>query len=302
MIDTLSDQTQDVREVEISSEDFLASYVNEMEKRANGITNLVDIGIPNTSVTADSLNIIGGRPGMGKTALAIHIANHITTQEKEKEVLIFSLEMPARQIMDRFISKKTRLAVSVLQDPINSSLEQDYIFSKIGNAFEEFKEQKIKVVDSVTNPDLIIKKIRETANNGKLGCVIIDYLGLMVELSTHFNKTEVIADITKKLKRLAIEINVPIILLSQLNRLSSNENREPKASDLRDSGAIEQDADLILFPYRDFNDEENQDLAKIIVAKNRHGEAGVSQIMNFQFGNFYFAENDNKNWQGSDFS
>lgn len=242
------------------------------------------------------LIIVAARPAMGKTTLCLNFMQHVL--EADKGVVFFSLEMPAEQIMMRMLSAKTSIP---LQSIINSQMSDDEI-TRMTDACEYMSNKKLFVFDSgEANIHQIRTQMRKLkASNPEISLCVIDYIGLMTSTSNFSERHLQIADISRGLKLLARELNMPIIALSQLNRgLESRADKRPMMSDLRESGAIEQDADVVLFVYREnvylereekeraeqakkdgkeyipkFNPNKLEENAEIIIGKNRNGETG----------------------------
>ena len=219
--------------------------------------------------------VIAGRPSMGKTTFAMNIAEYAAIKG-DKPVLIFSLEMPAEQLTMRMISSLGRID----QHNLRTGNLKDEDWPRISSAVSMLSEAKMYIDDT---PALSPMEIRARARrvsraNGGLGMIIIDYLQLMQIPSSKENRTNEISEISRSLKALAKELDVPVVALSQLNRgLESRTDKRPVMSDLRESGAIEQDADVIAFIYRDevYNDDSpDKGTAEIIIRKQRNGPIG----------------------------
>jgi replicative DNA helicase len=220
------------------------------------------------------LIIIAGRPSMGKTTLAINIAENAAIGSKIPTA-IFSMEMPAQQLAFRMISSLGR----VDQTHLRTGNFPDEDWSRINTAVQLMSEAPIFIDDSPSlSPTDIRARARRLHREHKLGLIVIDYLQLMqVEGSTENRATE-LSEISRSLKALAKELEVPVVALSQLNRsVEQRTDKRPVMSDLRESGAIEQDADLIVFIYREevYNkDTPRKGLADIVIAKQRNGPIG----------------------------
>lgn len=244
------------------------------EKRAasSGFAQLDNVisGLNNSD-----LIIIAARPAMGKSAFALNIAVNMCKRSK-KEVAIFSLEMGGEQIASRMLASEALVNNTALR---SGRLELDD-WEKLVSATELLAGLPIYVDDGggITVPQMKAKLRR--LNN--LGLVVIDYLQLMESPNHHTSRVTEVSEITRQLKLMAKELNVPVIALSQLSRNAEQRtDKRPLLSDLRESGSIEQDADIILFLYRDAYYEktaENQSLAECIVAKNRHGQTDTIQL------------------------
>ncbi len=223
------------------------------------------------------LVIIAGRPSMGKTAFSMNLAQNASLRSEETGIVaVFSLEMSSQQIAMRMLATEARVDMQHLRTGRFS--QEDW--RKLAAATGSLAESRIFVDDTpaITVLELRSKCRRLKRENMGLDLVIIDYVQLMSGRSDIDNRAQEISEITRSLKGLAKELNVPVIALSQLNRsLEQRADKRPVMSDLRESGAIEQDADVIMFIYRDevYNKKpENEGLAEIIIAKQRNGPIG----------------------------
>lgn len=229
------------------------------------------------------LIIIAGQPGMGKTELAIMMANYIGSQRGIG--LFISMEMSDTQIVERHVADRAGLSIGRLRNPIGMS-DEDY--ARVSGAVNSISEQENYVLDATMGVDEIIAHAEKMVMGDGLGFLCIDYLGLVTKQKAERNDLA-IADITRKLKRFSLTNKVPVILLSQLNRnVASRADKRPIIQDLRDSGSIEQDADVIIFPYRDEVHDQNstmKGIAEIIVAKYRSGEP-TTAYMGWRNGHF----------------
>lgn len=221
------------------------------------------------------LIILAARPGMGKTSFAMNIATKVSKRFRDKQICVFSLEMSKEQIVARMLSSEASLPSDVMKTGRLSSNDQ---FSNVMLAADVLQNLEIYIDDTPgCNVSAIKSKLRRMKN---LGVVIIDYLQLMTSVNNfHGNRVAEISEITRNLKIMAKELNVPIIALSQLARgPEQRTDKRPMLSDLRDSGSIEQDADIVLFLYNNSyydKTEPNKNLCECLVAKNRHGETGT---------------------------
>ncbi len=230
-----------------------------------------------TGLNKSDLILVAARPGMGKTSFALNIASNVAVRSGKK-VAIFSLEMSKEQLVSRILSSEALIQSSALRTG-NLSPED---WTKLAMTAQLLSKAEIYIDDTpgVTVAD-IKAKLRRLPD---LGLVIIDYLQLMTSgrRSGGENRVQEISEITRSLKIMAKELNVPVITLSQLSRgPDARADHRPMLSDLRDSGSIEQDADIVLFLYRDvyYNREsEEQNVAECIVAKNRHGETDSVKV------------------------
>ncbi len=219
------------------------------------------------------LVLVGARPGMGKTAFALNLAVS-AAKRTGKAVCIFSLEMSAEQLVTRLLSGEALVDNMKLR---SGELSDDE-WQRLAHASSELSETRILIDDtSGITVAAMMAKLRRVKD---LGLVVVDYLGLMQSEQKRDNRVQEVTEISRNLKLMAKEFNVPVICCAQLNRgTESRTGNRPMLSDLRDSGAIEQDADIVMFLYRDeyYNkDMDNpQTTAEVIIAKNRHGSTGT---------------------------
>ncbi len=225
------------------------------------------------------LIIVAGRPSMGKTTFAMNVAEHVAIKS-DKPVAVFSLEMPAEQLVLRMMSSLGHID----QHKVRTGKLADDDWPRLTSAISILNEASLFIDDS---PGLTPMEIRARARrlqreHGKLGMIVIDYLQLMQSSGTSENRTNEISEISRSLKSLAKELDVPVVALSQLNRnLEQRTDKRPVLSDLRESGSIEQDADLVVFIYRDEvyrEDSPDKGLAEIIIAKQRNGPIGKVKL------------------------
>ncbi|WP_442863534.1 replicative DNA helicase [Campylobacter sp. RM16187] len=247
------------------------------------------------------LIIIAARPGMGKTTICLNLMSNVL--QRGNGVVFFSLEMPAEQIMLRMLSAKTSIP---LQNIMTAKMD-DEEWSRMSDACEDMSNKKFFVYDSgYINIHQIRTQMRKLkSSHPEISLCVIDYIGLMMATSNYSDRHLQIAEISRGLKLLARELDMPIIALSQLNRsLEARANKRPMLSDLRESGAIEQDADMILFVYRDevyleqeekerekkakaegkeysprFIPNKIEEDAEIIIGKNRNGPVGTVDVI-----------------------
>jgi len=263
--------------------ELLPGFIDALDARFNNggelsglSTGFTDLDKITTGLHDGDLVIVAGRPSMGKTTLASNIARYIALGGKS--ALFFSLEMPEDQIVKREIA-----AIGGIElNRIRSGKMEETDFSRVANAMSQLNNQRFLIDDtSGLNINQIRSRARRTKKKHGLDIIVVDYLQLMDGKGD--NRTQQIEMISRGLKGLAKELNVPVIALSQLNRsLEQRTNKRPMMSDLRDSGAIEQDADLILFVYRDevYNeDSPDKGTAEIIIAKQRNGEIGKVRLV-----------------------
>ena len=260
----------------------------------NGVTGVttgfVELDKKTAGLQPSDLIIVAARPSMGKTTFAMNLCEN-AAMASDKPVLVFSLEMPAEQIMMRMIASLARVDQTKIRTGQNLDETE---WSKIASVFGMFKQKNNLYIDDssgLTPTELRSRARRVYRENGGLSMIMVDYLQLMRAPAFSDNRTLEIAEISRSLKALAKELEVPVIALSQLNRtLEQRADKRPVNSDLRESGSIEQDADLIMFIYRDevYNDNsEDKGVAEIIIGKQRNGPIGrVRLAFNGQFSRF----------------
>lgn len=268
--------------------------LNELAKNKGQIPGITT-GFPDIDNMISGLNktdfvLVASRPGMGKTAIALNMAL-AAAKKQEKAVVIFSLEMSKEQLATRLLSSESFVDSKKL---ITGDLG-DNDWTKIAVASESLSRCDIRIDDNPTvTPAEMKAKCRRVDN---LGLIIIDYLQLMsLGVRKSDNRVQEVSEMSRSLKIMAKELNVPVLCLSQLSRANEKRtDKRPMLSDLRESGAIEQDADIIMFLYRDdyYNDDtDRRNIAEVIIAKNRHGSTGTVEL---QFVPQYtvFASRDN---------
>ena len=243
-------------------------------------TGLRDLDTKINGLNKSDLLLVAARPGMGKTSIALNIALAVA-KKTDKTVAFFSLEMSREQLAMRLLSNES----FVDNQKLVTGKLSDEEWTKLGIASSALSQTDIRVDD---NPSISVAEMKAKCRRlDNLGLVLIDYLQLMTSAGTgqssnNANRVQVVSDISRALKIMAKELNVPVICLSQLSRANeSRTDKRPMLSDLRESGAIEQDADEVLFIYRDdyYNpDTEEKNVAEIIIAKNRHGETGTVKV------------------------
>ena len=242
-------------------------------------TGFADIDRMTSGLQPGDLVVVAGRPSMGKTAFALNVGEHVALNTGQP-VAVFSMEMGASQLALRMIGSVGRLDQHKLRTGRLASEDWERLSAALGR----LNEAPILIDET---PALNAIEVRSRARRllktyGKLGLVIVDYLQLMQASTTGENRATEISEISRSLKALAKELRVPVMALSQLNRsLEQRPNKRPVMSDLRESGAIEQDADLILFIYRDevYNPEtQEKGVAEIIIGKQRNGPIGTARL------------------------
>jgi replicative DNA helicase len=278
----LNDETKPRR-----ADTFLASTLDQIEKSIKeGLPTVPskfhDLDAITGGFHPGELIILAARPSMGKTALSLNFT--LSALSAGKTTLYFSLEMPAEQIIIRVLSMLSKTD----QDQLRKGKLQD--FHRVSASIEQLKSMPLYIDESSSltissirsRARSVAKQIEATEPGKKLDFIVIDYLQLLRGSSNYENRVLEVSEISRSLKSLSKELKVPIIALSQLNRsLESRNNKKPMMSDLRESGAIEQDADLIMFIYRDeyYNPSSpKKGIAEIIIAKHRNGATGTIEL------------------------
>lgn len=264
--------------------DMIEDTIEKLEKLFNnkeqitGVpTGFIDLDKITNGMQNSDLVIIAGRPAMGKTAFALNIALN-AARKANSSVAIFSLEMSSQQLVQRLLSSEARIDASKLRS--GKLYKEDW--DNLTTASSELNELKLFIDDTpAINVTELRAKCRRLKRESGLDMVIIDYLQLMSGGKSD-NREQQISEISRSLKALAKELDIPVLALSQLNRSVEGRNdKRPMPSDLRESGAIEQDADIIIFLYRDevyHKDSNDKGIAEIIIAKHRHGPTGVVRL------------------------
>ncbi|EMX6854081.1 replicative DNA helicase, partial [Salmonella enterica] len=258
-----------------------------------------DLNKKTAGLQPSDLIIVAARPSMGKTTFAMNLVENAAINS-DKPALVFSLEMPSDQLMMRSLASLSR----VDQTRIRTGQLGDEDWAKISGAMSILLDNRNIFIDDssgLTPTELRSRARRVYRENGGLSMIMVDYLQLMRVPELKENRTLEIAEISRSLKALAKELQVPVVALSQLNRsLEQRADKRPVNSDLRESGAIEQDADLIMFLYRDEVYHENSDLrgiAEVIIGKQRNGPIGTVRLtFNGQYSRFdnYAGQNWNE--------
>ncbi len=242
-------------------------------------TGFIDLDRMTSGMQPGDLIIVAGRPSMGKTAFSLNIGEHVAV-EQGLPVAVFSMEMAGTQLAMRMLGSVGRLDQHRLRT--GRLLDQDW--PRLTHAIQRMNDAQLFIDETpALNPMELRARSRRLARQcGQLGLIIIDYLQLMSGSGGGENRATEISEISRSLKGLAKELNCPVIALSQLNRsLEQRPNKRPVMSDLRESGAIEQDADVILFIYRDevYNpDSQDKGTAEIIIGKQRNGPIGTVRL------------------------
>ncbi len=265
----LLDQTVDVLEA-----------INERGNSVTGTpTGYVDFDELTAGLQPNALIVVGARPGMGKTSFAMGMAGHAALEE-DRPVLFFSLEMSRLELSQRLLCSEARVDSTRVRNGRLS--EEDW--SRISHAIGRLSEARLWIDD---NPNVTVMEIRSKARRlqakvGQLGMVVVDYIQLMSGRSNAENRQVEVAEISRGLKILARELQCPVVALAQLNRsLEQRADKRPMLSDLRESGSLEQDADVVVFLYRDelYNNETtDRGTAEVLVAKHRAGPTGMVRL------------------------
>lgn len=246
-------------------------------------TGFVDLDRLTGGLQPGSLNILAARPSMGKTSFALNVVQHVAMRYR-RPVLVFSLEMPAEQLVYRMLGSEAKVNVHGLR---TGNFSED-AWKRLASAAGRLHQAPIYIDDnsSLSAMELKARCRRFKAEHKDLALVVVDYLQLLYVNKRVDNKQQEVAEISRTLKAVARELEVPLLALSQLSRaVEQRQDRRPQLSDLRDSGAIEQDADLVMFIYRpdvyqpEPPDSREPSTAEVIVAKHRNGPTGVVNLL-----------------------
>ncbi|MCP5168104.1 MAG: replicative DNA helicase [Pseudomonadales bacterium] len=242
-------------------------------------TGFKDLDGMTSGLQPSDLVIVAGRPSMGKTSFAMNLVEHAILHQ-ERPILVFSMEMPADSLIIRMLSSVGRIDQTRIR---NGKLEQED-WPKLSTAVSKLKDVPLYIDDTpaLTPTEVRSRARRVMREHGELGMIMVDYLQLMQVAGSSEGRTAEISEISRSLKAIAKEFQCPMVALSQLNRsLEQRPNKRPVNSDLRESGAIEQDADVIMFIYRDevYNEESpDKGVAEIIIGKQRNGPIGICRL------------------------
>lgn len=277
-----------------------ADRIEELSTRGESITGVptgfADFDELTAGLQPGELIIVAGRPSMGKTAFALNIAENVALLTL-RPVLVFSLEMQSDLLATRMLSSLGRIDQNRLRT--GKLLEEDW--PRLTSAMQMMHQSKMFIDDAsgITPTELRARARRVKRKHKDLGLIVVDYLQLMHVPHYKDNRTQEISEISRSLKLIAKELNVPVVALSQLNRsLESRQDKRPMMSDLRESGAIEQDADVICFIYRDevYNPEtQDKGVAEVIIGKQRNGPIGKVRLT-FLGAYTRFENHANNNW------
>jgi replicative DNA helicase len=256
-------------------------HLHKTKNELRGVpTGFVELDNRLSGFQKSDLIILAGRPSMGKTALALDMARKAAVNHKVP-VAIFSLEMSSQQLVDRMLAAESQVDSWKIRTGHNLSVEND--FRAIGDAISRLSEAPIYIDDTPGNNILKIRAVARRLKNDKgIGLIVVDYLQLMVPSQTKFNDNLVqqVTEISRSLKNLARELEVPVLALSQLSRAVEQRGGKPRLSDLRDSGSIEQDADVVMFIHREADQElgGKKQEAEILIEKHRNGPTGSAKL------------------------
>lgn len=264
--------------------DTTLDHLEELFENKSSITGtptgFTDLDRLFSGLQPSAFYVVGARPAMGKTAFGLGMAAHAAIRGM-RPVLVFSLEMGHLEVAQRLLSAEAKVDAKAMRDGRLSTED----WTRISNGIGRLGEAPIWIDD---NPNVTIMEIRAKARRlrsrvGDLGMIVVDYLQLMTGRQSADNRQVEVAEISRGLKILARELRCPVVALSQLSRnLEMRQDKRPMLADLRESGAIEQDADVVMFIYRDEmyhpGNPETQGLAEIIVAKNRNGPTSITSL------------------------
>jgi len=274
----VTDSLKPLRELLAASLDHLEALYNRGDAVTGVPTGYLDLDEQLSGLQPSSLVIVGARPSMGKTSFALGLAAHAAV-ERRQPVLFFSLEMSHLELTQRLLCSEAKVDSSRMRN--GRLMQSDW--PKVVAAMGKLGEAPLFIDD---NPNLTVMEIRAKARRLKsregLGLIVVDYLQLMSNPSSAENRQVEVSEVSRGLKILARELEVPVVALSQLSRaLEGRADKRPMLADLRESGSLEQDADVVLFIYRDevYNKESpDRGTAEIIIAKHRNGPTGSVQL------------------------
>lgn len=271
----------------IALNQLLASTVDTIDMLYNSdsqitglSTGFTDLDEKTSGLQPSDLVIVAGRPSMGKTTFAMNLVEN-ALMKSDKTILVFSLEMPAESLVMRMISSLGRIE----QGRVRTGKLDDEDWSRLTSTVALLQSRKLYIDDTagISPTEMRARARRVAREQGEIGLIMVDYLQLMQLGGSSENRVNEISEISRSLKALAKEFNCPVVALSQLNRsLEQRPNKRPVNSDLRESGAIEQDADVIMFVYRDevyHPETEHKGIAEIIIGKQRNGPIGTTRLM-----------------------
>lgn len=276
--DSTTGQTHELRDVVTKAMDRIALRSEEKHPITGVGSGLLELDDLTAGFQPTQLVILAARPSMGKTALALNVAEHVAL-DQNGAVLIVSLEMGEMELAERLLCARSRVDGDKLRKGKGLGTRE---MALLGKAYDQLRSSPIFIDSTPTRNMLqITANARRLKMRNDLKLILVDYIQLVDSENSSDSRQEQIAKISRRLKALARELNVPVIALSQLNRAVENrEDRRPRMADLRESGAIEQDADLVLLLHRpeyyDANDQPG--IAELILAKNRNGPTGTVRL------------------------
>ncbi|VAW75857.1 Replicative DNA helicase (DnaB) [hydrothermal vent metagenome] len=268
----------DIKELLTRAVDRIDTLFHQDNPLTGIATGFTEIDEMTAGLQSSDLIIVAGRPSMGKTTFAMNIAEHAAIRDNVP-VAVFSMEMPGEQLAMRLMSSLGRID----QTKVRTGKLDDDDWPRLTSAVSILSKAPLFIDDTpALSPTELRARARRLKREHNLGLIVIDYLQLMQVPGSNENRTGEISEISRSLKALAKELEVPVIALSQLNRsLEQRPNKRPVMSDLRESGAIEQDADVIMFIYRDEvydDDSPDKGTAEIIIGKQRNGPIGIRRL------------------------
>ncbi len=278
--DRVSDSAKEIKDAMKDANGVIAKMLMKKGELTGVTSGFKDLDAMTFGFQRQEMIIIAARPSMGKTSFALNIAESAAMPKPGREpvpTLIFSLEMSSSQLALRMLCARSRVNLKLLRDGLVS--RDGHEVNALGKTAEEFKKAPILIDDS---SNLTIMEIRAKARRiyarKKLGMIIVDYLQLVSGSDPRAPREQQVAEVSRGLKALAKELDLPVLVLSQLNRSSEKENRTPRLSDLRESGSIEQDADIVIMLSRPKDADEKfqtaASAADLIIAKQRNGPVG----------------------------
>ncbi len=256
-------------------------HLHKTKDELRGVhTGFPDLDNKLSGLQKSDLIILAARPSMGKTSLALDIARKAAVTHKVP-VAIFSLEMSSQQLVDRMLAAESQVDSWKIRTGHNLSVTDD--FKAIGDAISRLSDAPIYIDDQAGNNILKMRAVARRLKNEKgLGLIVVDYLQLMLPTHNRFsdNMVQQVTEISRSLKNLARELDVPVLALSQLSRAVEQRGGKPRLSDLRDSGSIEQDADVVMFIHRESDQDAGgrKEEAEIMIEKHRNGPTGVVKL------------------------
>lgn len=265
-IEFQTEKDEEFVEQVVKTADEIEKNLNK-EKNYDLYTGFFDLDALTDGLHQGELTVIGARPGVGKTTFSLQIAEKIAS--RNKNVIYVSLEMSETQIIQKILAKKTKINSRKIR---NGDLTEQEI-DKIGMACMDISQLPIKIITKANSIQQIEIEARRMKNKNKLDLLIIDYLQLVKNIGNFNSREQEVADISRTLKLLSLDLEIPIIALCQLNRNASK--NEPTLADIRESGAIEQDADNVIFLYQQ---ENNENIVTVDLQKQRAGNIGISKL------------------------